>query len=98
MLKSLQVELEVVFLKENNKFIAYCPALDLSSCGDTFEQAKKRIDEAAELFLEEIINSGTMEEVLLECGWHKTASPDHPWMPPAIIAQTKENISVIYSK
>ncbi len=98
MLESLQVQLGVVFFKENEKFIAYCPAMDLSTCGDTFEHAQKRFDEAARLFLEEIIEMGTLEDVLTEYGWQKTSSPDHPWVPPAIIAKTQENINVNYPK
>ncbi|MEK7537372.1 MAG: hypothetical protein AAB619_00155 [Patescibacteria group bacterium] len=47
------VILPVSILREGKRFIAYTPALDLSTSGKTFEQAKQRFEEAAELFFEE---------------------------------------------
>ncbi|MEK7636828.1 MAG: hypothetical protein AAB402_00355 [Patescibacteria group bacterium] len=45
--------LPVSILREGKRFIAYTPALDLSTSGKTFDQAKQRFAEAAELFFEE---------------------------------------------
>lgn len=30
-----------ILMKENKQFVAYSPALDLASCGDSVEHAKK---------------------------------------------------------
>jgi predicted RNase H-like HicB family nuclease len=40
------------------------PKLDLSSCGDTVDAARKNLKTAAQLFLEEAANMGTLEEIL----------------------------------
>jgi len=39
--------------KENGTFVAYAPELDVSSCGDSVREARKRLREAVALFLEE---------------------------------------------
>ncbi len=51
MIKFQEVGLSVMFYKEGNKYIAYAPALRLSTCGDSIEQAKKRFEEISHLFL-----------------------------------------------
>ena len=71
----------VLFLEEGNKIVAYSPALDISSCGDTEEHARVRFAEAVSIFLEELHQMGTLVEVLEECGWHRTL-PKHTWAPP----------------
>jgi hypothetical protein len=71
----------VIFFKEGNKIIAYSPAIDLSTCGDTEEQASKRFSEAAGIFFNEIIKMGTIDDVLAECGWEKFTDGDS-WSPP----------------
>ena len=43
--------LPVLFLKEDKMFVAYSPALDLSTCGKTFEEAKKNFGQAMDIFL-----------------------------------------------
>ena len=40
-----QFALPVSILREGDSFIAYTPALDLSTVGDTLEQAQKRFEE-----------------------------------------------------
>ncbi len=67
----LQVNLPVSVLKEGKKFVAYTPALDLSTSGNTYEEAKKRFEEVVRIFFEEIHEQGTAEEVLKELGWKK---------------------------
>jgi hypothetical protein len=36
-----EICLPVIFLKEGKKFIAYTPTLDISTCANTFDKAKK---------------------------------------------------------
>ena len=52
MKRFVQVKLSVEFIKQENRYIAYSPALDLSTSGKTFEEAKKHFAEAATLFFE----------------------------------------------
>ncbi len=74
-------KIPVIFFKEGNKIVAWSPAIDLSTCGDTEEQARKRFAEAAKIFLDEIIRMGTVDDVLTECGWKKVM-PECSWSPP----------------
>ena len=91
-LKFQRVTLNVAFYREGDKFIAYSPALDLSTCGDTQEQAKIRFEEALQLFLEESDKMGTLDDVLLECGWKKIGHPQKTWLPPVYIGQTQKEV------
>jgi predicted RNase H-like HicB family nuclease len=68
--------------KEGNSFVAYSPALDIYSCGSTEKEADKRIKEAAEILIEELVEMGTLGEVLTECGWKRMETGEHTWTPP----------------
>lgn len=89
----IEAKIPVLFFEEGNKVIAYSPAFDLSSCGDTEEQARKRFAEAVAIFLDEITTMGTLGEILEECGWHK-ASGKHQWAPPVYKACTEEPVRI----
>jgi len=67
--------------KEGENFVAYSPALDLSTCGDTEKEARKMFAEAARIFLDEIVRMGTVADVLTELGW-KQVTPEMSWSPP----------------
>ena len=87
----LSLNLSVIFLREGDSFVAYAPALDLSTSASSFEKAKKRFGVAAKLFFEEIIKKGTFEEVLGELGWKKH---NQKWESPMVISQEIESISI----
>ena len=59
-----EVSLPVSILKEGKYFIAYTPALDLSTSGKTFAEVKERFGEVVQIFFEELLEKGTLEEVL----------------------------------
>ena len=87
----LHFKLPVSFIKEGNKFIAYTPALDLSTSGDSFKQARGRFEEAVDIFFEEVIKKGTLEEVLTDYGWRKIKKN---WSPPVAIGQVNLPVCV----
>jgi len=93
MAANIEAKIPVLFFQEGKKVIAYSPALDLSSCGDTEQQARKRFGEAAVIFLTEIHKMGTVEEVLEEYGWHKVPN-QHTWSPPIYRSCTEELIKI----
>ena len=84
----------VIFLKEDKKFVAYTPVLDLSTCGDTFEDARRMFAEAVTVFLKELVRMGTLEEVLTECGWQKVSRPKRQWVPPAVVGQEDQPVKI----
>jgi len=88
---AFQASLPVTFLREGDQFVAYTPALDLSTSGDTFEQAKKRFSEIVGIFFEECLRMGTLDTVLFDLGWHKQNSE---WNPPTVVAQDTQMFNV----
>src|SRR5436190_1915993 len=85
--------LRVDYMKDGESFVAYVPALDLSTCGDTFEEAQKMADEAIRLFIEECIRMGTLDQVLESMGWRKRTQT-REWVPPAFIAQRQHVVNL----
>ncbi len=83
--KITESRLSVVFLKEGDTIVAYAPALDLSTCGQTVEEAKKNFEQAVDIFFRESSERGTLEEVLFSLGWHKSATRPKTWQPPEIV-------------
>jgi predicted RNase H-like HicB family nuclease len=87
----LQTSFQISILREGNRYIAYAPALDFSTSGASYEEAKRRFAEGVQLFFEEIIKHGTLEEVLQEYGWRKMR---FEWKPPIIISQESHEVKV----
>ena len=89
----LEFNLPVSILREGKKYIAYTPALDLSTSGNTFDQARKRFEELVNVFFEEIFRKGTTEDVLQELGWQKIHKK---WNPPILISNESQNVKLSY--
>lgn len=86
-------QLQVSFIKEGNKFIAYSPALDIATSGRSIAQARKRFEELARIFLSELHKKGTLDRVLAELGWERKGSPKR-WTPPTVVSTTTELVAV----
>jgi len=80
----IHIEFDGIIFKEGKTFIAYSPKLDISSCGNTVDEARKNLKTAVRLFLEEAEKIGTLEEILKESGYEKT-NFDH-WMAPRLVS------------
>ena len=61
-MKNLVVTEEI--WKEGNMYTAYCPELDVVSCGRNIEEARKNLLEVIEIHLEEVTKLGTLKEFL----------------------------------
>jgi predicted RNA binding protein YcfA (HicA-like mRNA interferase family) len=83
--QQVAISLPVFFLREKRTTIAYTPALDLSASGSTAARAKKNFETALRLFLEELVERGTLDEVLREQGWSKH---ERQWQPPLEVERT----------
>ncbi|MBA7712581.1 hypothetical protein ES703_121560 [subsurface metagenome] len=64
----LQIEVGVEFKEADNKVVAYVPGLDIATCGSTLPEAKRRFREFIIMYLEELTDMGTLDNVLLESG------------------------------
>ena len=67
----LNLQLPVSIFREGKHFIAHTPVLDLSTSGKNYEEVKKRFNEVASIFFEELVKKGTLDEVLESLGWQK---------------------------
>jgi len=87
----LKVKVPLFILREGKRFVAYTPALDLSTSGRDYKQAKERFNEIVNIFFQELIKKGTLEEVLRDLGWTRARAK---WCPPVIISQESETVEV----
>ena len=84
----ITVQLDVFLLEDEDKiYVAFCPALNLSSYGNTLNDAKKAFDEVVSIFVEETTKKGTLEKVLLKLGWTLKALPKPIFEPPKLSTQ-----------
>ncbi len=80
----VKIEFDMFVFKEDANYVAYCPELDISSCGNSVEHAKKMLKTSIRLFLEEAEKMNTLEDILEEANYKKDASGK--WLPPRFIA------------
>lgn len=67
----MEIQFTTQIFKEGRAFVAHTPELDVSSCGDSEEQALANLKEAVRLFLEEADKIGTLNQILEEAGFFK---------------------------
>lgn len=82
----------MVITKQNKRFVAYTPALDIATSGKTEKEAKNRFVELVNVFLEEIIEEGTINDVLTELGWKKKAQNN--WTPPKVVSSQSIGVKI----
>ena len=87
----MSVGLSVSVFKEGKMFVAFSPALDLSTSGKTIAEAQKNFNEAVQIFFEETERKKTTNEALLSLGWEKKASTI---LPPVEVARTTTTVNV----
>ena len=89
----ISVKLPMQVFKEGNEFIAYCPALDISTSANSFEEVQKMFGELVHIFIDEIVKTKSVDKVLTQCGWKKVAKK---WQPPVteFITESQQEFSV----
>ncbi|MFQ5708918.1 MAG: type II toxin-antitoxin system HicB family antitoxin [bacterium] len=85
----MKIEIHIHYFEEVGAIIALCPELQVSSFGDTLEEAENSIREALDLFLEGCESLGTLDEVLEESGFKKS---DDKWILRKPIKTTKTTL------
>jgi len=94
-MKKIGVKLSVAFYREGSKFVAYCPSFDISTFGDSLEEAKHNFEELVDLFVDETLRMGTLDKVLGNLGWKKVIHPKPRWVPPyQQVATIPENFQI----
>jgi predicted RNase H-like HicB family nuclease len=70
--QGMKIKVTEELWKEGNMYVSYCPELDVASCGESVEQAKKNLKEMTLINLEEAQRLGTLDEFLQEAGFDDT--------------------------
>ena len=65
----MKLKLTEEIWKEGNMYVSYCPELDIASCGETIEKAKKNLKEVILINIKETQKMGTFEQFLQEAGF-----------------------------
>jgi predicted RNase H-like HicB family nuclease len=88
---SVQAEFKLfgVIKRQGDWYIAHCPPLDVTTQGRTFDEAKKNLSEASQLFIVSCLERGTLDQALKELGFepHPHFNPhgrDHPRRIPCV--------------
>jgi predicted RNase H-like HicB family nuclease len=86
-----EIQFTIRVWKENGTYVGFSPELDVSSCGDSVRQAKSRLKEAVNLFLEDAALRGTLTDILIEAGfeWRRGV-----YRPRALVARAKVKLAL----
>jgi predicted RNase H-like HicB family nuclease len=76
----IQIPYTSHFFAEDNQIVAVSPELNVSSFGDTVDEALAALQEAVTLFLEECQEMGTLEMVLDEAGYQRDSLSPQRWI------------------
>jgi predicted RNase H-like HicB family nuclease len=72
---AMRVELPIVLTQREKWILAWCPVFDVHSQGATEEEARKNIKEALTLFLTTCFEMGTLDQMLMDCGFSADTVP-----------------------
>jgi predicted RNase H-like HicB family nuclease len=68
---------------EGETYVAHAPDLDVSSCGESAEAARKNIRDAVRGFLETAEEEGTLSDILEEAGYRQDGDD---WRAPEFVS------------
>ncbi|MFY9725215.1 MAG: hypothetical protein WB579_20520 [Bryobacteraceae bacterium] len=77
--------------KEGDTYVAYAPALDLSSCGATDDEARRNIRDAVRGFLATSAEMGTLSDILEEAGYEPEGDG---WRAPEFVSVDRLTMNV----
>jgi len=65
----MQLKLTIEMWQKGKWFIARCPELDIVSQGESKDEARQNLNEVIAIQFEQMVESGTLEDYLIECGY-----------------------------
>ncbi|MCI1188070.1 type II toxin-antitoxin system HicB family antitoxin [Hymenobacter sp. DH14] len=83
-LAKAQIEVLLVLDDDSGQYVAYCPALEVSSYGDTEEEARAAFEDALAIFIKDTAERGTLDQFLLALGWRLLKQPEPVYEPPRL--------------
>ena len=87
--KSVEVQVDVVLIKEGDFFVALCPSLNVSSYGHTEKEARSAFDEALHIFIDALTCYGT--------GWFEPFNHHRVTMNVLFVADPFYTIALLIS-
>ena len=69
----MKIVTRIEIFQEDDVYVALAPDVNVSSFGETSEEAQASIKEALEAFFEECDHMGTLHDILEECGFENIA-------------------------
>ena len=88
---SITVKVPVLSFKEDQAYIIYCPALDLSGSGNTESEAKESFAIVVSEYLNYTTHKGSLWTDLKKLGWNIQKSKKKPATPPAMSELLENN-------
>lgn len=82
---------DVHIFKEGDTYVAHVPALDVSSCGATDDEARRNIRDAVRGFLASSADLGTLDEILEEAGYQREGDK---WVAPEFVSVDRLSMSL----
>ncbi|HUT75462.1 MAG TPA: hypothetical protein VM221_11605 [Armatimonadota bacterium] len=88
----LQIDFDMIVFREGEAYVAYCPELEVSSCGRDVDEARANLKTAVRLFIEQTEKLGTLDQVLQEAGY----IPDGKggYTPPRLVVTESATVAV----
>jgi predicted RNase H-like HicB family nuclease len=87
----MYIPLKIEVFKEDDVFVAVSSELNVSSFGDTVEEARASLREAIDAFIEECQSMGTLDDVLEEAGFSRT---NGTWEPRKPVLEEELSLSI----
>ena len=91
--------LPLISFFEDNCFITYCPALDLSGYGENETEANKSFEEVLSEYFKYTVNKKTLAEDLKKMGWTIRKNMHKNPIPPTMgkLLETNEDFNRIFN-
>lgn len=93
--------LELYIFTEDNMYILYCPALDLSSYGRTEQEAKDEFLQSFQIYINYCMSKNTLAKDLQKHGWKVRSSRQKRMKSPSTKEMIDKNATlrdIIYNK
>ena len=68
------IKVGVSLFREENVFVAFCPALDMSGNGEDENEAKKSFEHSMSIYMEFCVRKNTLVADLKKHGWNVNGS------------------------
>ena len=96
---SIELSLSLIVFQEDNSYITYCPALDLSGYGNTEHEAKKSFNVVLGEYFLYTTRKKTLADDLRKHGWIVKNSKTKPMRPPDMskLLETNKDFNRIFN-